>query len=129
MKIAVNIAGALLGLAFVAFALMYFFMEMPQPEFPADSAPAHFNAAFMPTGYMDFVKVMELIGGLLVAIPITRNFGLLIVGPIIVNIIAFHYFVMAGEGLFSPILIAIVVLALFLLLAGGKRFAGLARAD
>ena len=55
--------------------------------------------AFAPTGYLTFVKVLEVVGGILVALPRTRNFGLLILGPIIVNILAFHVFVMKGEGL------------------------------
>jgi hypothetical protein len=68
---------------------------------------------------------MELLGGILVAIPHTRNFGLLILGPIIVNILAFHLFVTGGEGLFNPMIIVIVLLALYLLWVGRKNFAGL----
>ena len=60
-------------------------------------------SAFGPTGYMTFVKVLEMLGGILVAMPRTRNAGLLILGPIIVNILAFHLFV-AGEGVFNPII-------------------------
>jgi uncharacterized membrane protein YphA (DoxX/SURF4 family) len=69
--------------------------------------------------------VLELVGGILVAIPRTRNFGLLVLGPIIVNILAFHTFVTKGVGLANPILIFIVLLALYLLWAGRKAFAGL----
>ena len=32
-------------------------------------------AAFGPTGYMTFIKVLELLGGILVAIPRTRRLG------------------------------------------------------
>jgi hypothetical protein len=85
-----------------------------------------FFGAFGPTGYMTFVKVLELLGGILVAIPRTRNFGLLVLGPIIVNILAFHAFITKGEGLFNPMLIVIVLLALYLLWVGRKGFAGLA---
>jgi hypothetical protein len=46
-----------------------------------------------------------------VAIPRTRNFGLLILGPILVNILAFHVFITKGAGLFDPMLLGIVVLA------------------
>jgi hypothetical protein len=82
-------------------------------------------AAFMPTGYMTFVKVLEALGGLLVVIPKTRNLGLLILGPILVNIFAYLAFVMKGEGLFSPVMGVIAALALYLLWAGRKEFAGL----
>ncbi len=57
-------------------------------------------AAFGPTGYMTFVKILELLGGLLVIVPKTRNFGLLILGPILVNILAFHVFI-EKEPVFS----------------------------
>jgi hypothetical protein len=82
--------------------------------------------AFGPTGYMTFVKVCELLGGILVAIPKTRNFGLLILGPIIVNILAFTIFVVKGAGLFNPMLIVICLLALYLLWVARKQFAALA---
>mgnify|MGYP006144523517 CR=1 FL=1 len=44
-------------------------------------------------------------------VPVVQLVGLLVLGPIIVNILAFHGFVMKGEGLFSPLLIFIVALA------------------
>jgi hypothetical protein len=84
-----------------------------------------FMGAFGPTGYLTFVKVFELVGGILVVIPRLRNLGLLILGPIIVNILAYHLFIMKGEGLFDPMLIVIVLLALYLLWVGRKAFAGL----
>lgn len=125
MKIAAHIAGGLLGLLFVLFSLMFFLGKMPSPTFPPDSPIAHFMAAFGPTGYMSFVKSFELLGGILVAIPLTRNFGLLVLGPIIINILAFHAFITKGEGLLNPVLILIVALALFLLWSGRRAFAGL----
>jgi len=80
--------------------------------------------AFIPTGYLTFVKICELIGGCLVAVPRTRNFGLLVLGPIVLNILAYHILIMKGEGLFGPPLV-VAVLALFLLWSGRKAFAGL----
>ena len=126
MKHLPNIAGALLGLAFIAFAIMYFFKLMPDmPPPPEGSPPAHFFAAFGPTGFMNFVKACELIGGILCAIPLTRNIGLLVLGPVIVNILAFHAFLSKGAGFTDPPLILICVLAAYLLWAGRKAFAGL----
>lgn len=125
MKLAANIAGALLGLAFIAFSLMYFFKLMPtQPQPPEGSPVAHFMAAFAPTGYFDFVKICELVGGILLAIPFTRNWGLLLIGPIIVNIIAFHAFV-AKAGVTDPPLVIICLIATFLLIADRHKFLGL----
>lgn len=125
MKYLPTIAGALLGALFVMAAVMVLFNLAPTPDLPKDTPIAHFMAAFGPTGYMKFVKVFELLGGILVAIPRTRNLGLLVLGPIIVNILAFHAFVTAGVGLFDPMLLVICLLALYLLWVGRKAFAGL----
>jgi len=125
MKHAPTIVGILLGLLFIMSAVVVLFklVEMPLP--PAGTPAALFFGAFGPTGYMTFVKVLELIGGILVAIPRTRNFGLLILGPILVNILAYHIFIMKGVALLDPMLIGIVLLALYLLWTGRKGFAGL----
>jgi hypothetical protein len=81
--------------------------------------------AMFPTGYLTFVKVLEIFGGLLVALPRTRNIGLLVLGPIVVNILAFHIFLTKGAGLFEPPVIAIALLSAFVLFSERKAFAGL----
>jgi hypothetical protein len=127
MKYLPCIAGGILGALFLMASSMFFLNKMPAQEAPPEgSYPALFMAAFAPSGYMMFVKIFEFIGGILVAIPKTRNFGLLVLGPIILNIIAFHAFITKGEGLFDPMLIVICLLALYLLWVGRKQFAGLA---
>jgi putative oxidoreductase len=128
MKHLPNIAGGLLGLMFIAFGAMFLLNLIPpeaQEPPPAGSPAALFMGAFAPTGYLHFVKALELIGGLLVAIPKTRNIGLLVLGPIIINILAYHAFIMRGVGLFSPLIIIICLLAAYLLWAGRKAFAQL----
>jgi hypothetical protein len=127
MKIAVNIAGGLLGLIFILFSLIVLLNLVHEPPPPAGTPMAMFMGAFVPTGYMTFVKVCELIGGILVTIPRTRNFGLLILGPIVMNILAFELLIMKGQGFFGPPLV-VALLAAFLLWAGRKEFAGLAGA-
>ena len=54
-----------------------------------------------------------IVGGVLVAIPRTRRAGLLVLGPILINILAYHLFVQ-GEGVFAPPLVVIVLITLFL---------------
>lgn len=126
MKYTSAIAGILLGLPFVVFGLLFLLNLLPAPPAPPEGSPqALFMGALFPTGYLTFVKTLEVLGGILVAIPITRNFGLLVLGPIIVNILAFHVFILKGEGLVNPILILICVLAAFLLWSGRRAFAGL----
>lgn len=124
MKIATNIAGGLLGFIFIAISIMVLLNLVKAPPPPEGSPAAHFMAAFVPTGYLTFVKIFELIGGIMVVIPKTRNFGLLVLGPIILNILAFHIFVNKGEGLAGPPLV-VAFLGLFLLWAERKKFAGL----
>lgn len=126
MKHLPAIAGAILGLLFIAAGVTVLLGLVPEQTPPPEgSPPAHFMAAFVPTGYLTFVKVLEILGGVLVAVPRTRNFGLLVLGPIIVNILAFHLFVTAGVGLFSPMLVLICLLAAYLLWHGRRAFAGL----
>lgn len=126
MKYAPNIAGGLLGLLFLVFGSNFFLNFIPMPPGPPEgSPPALFMAALFPTGYLAFVKVMEITGGILVAIPKTRNFGLLVLGPIIINILCFHIFLTKGATLVDPVNILISLLAAFLLWSGRKAFRGL----
>ncbi len=118
-------ASIILGLMFVFASGMYFLKLGPKPNFPVGSPIAHFMAAFGPTGYLDFVKTFELTGGILVMFPRTRNFGLLLLGPVIINIIAFHTFITRGHGLLNPMLDIIMVCALYLFWDARKQFAAL----
>lgn len=126
MKHLPTIAGAVLGLMFCAFSLMFLLGSVPeQPPLPEGSPIAMFMGAFAPTGYLAFVKVLELVGGVLVACPRTRNLGLLVLGPILVNILAFHVFVVDGHGLLDPVLLTICALAAFLLWSERRAFLAL----
>jgi putative oxidoreductase len=119
------LAGIILGLLFLMASVMFLLKLEPEPKFPEGSPIALFMGAFGPTGYMTFVKVFELLGGLLVAIPRTRNLGLLVLGPILVNILAFHIFIAHGADLLNPMLLIIVALTLYLLWVGRNHFRGL----
>ena len=125
MKHAPTIAGALLGLAFVVFGLNHFLNFIPQPKETPPAAVLSFMAALVPTGYLGFVKTLEVLGGLLIALPRTRNLGLLVLGPIIVNIFAFHVFL--NGGIKEPVTPIIGLLSLFLLWTERKAWAGLFR--
>lgn len=123
MKYLPSIAGVLLGLLFVFASAAFFFQLFDVPAPPAGSPPALFMGALVPTGYMHFVKSLELLGGILVAIPLTRNIGLLVLGPIIINILAFNVFLTNGKGLTDPMLVTIVILAAYLLWCERRAFA------
>lgn len=120
------IAGVLLGLLFIFAAVMVLFNLAKAPPPPEGSPAAMFFGAFGPTGYLKFIKMFELIGGVFVMIPRLRNFGLLLLGPIIVNILAFHMFIGGGfKDFLNPMMIVMIVLSLYLLWDGRKKFAGL----
>ncbi|MEY4388258.1 MAG: hypothetical protein RLY20_3541 [Verrucomicrobiota bacterium] len=124
-----SIAGGILGALFVMAGVMFFLNLGPKPQYPEGTPVAHFFAAFGPTGYMKFVKVFELIGGVLVAIPRLRNIGLLVLGPIIVNIIGYHLLVDDPKQLLNLqyfwMFYFIILLAVYLLWCGRKNFARL----
>ncbi|MBB5037057.1 hypothetical protein [Prosthecobacter dejongeii] len=93
MKYIPSIVSALLGFLFIFASVMVLFnLAQPKPEdMPPEGSPAAlFMAAIGPSGMLTLVKVCELVGGLLLIIPRTRNLGLLFLGPIIVNILAYH---------------------------------------
>lgn len=122
MKILSIVAGLLLGLLFVASSVFVLFKLAPMPPVPEGTAESHFMAAFMPTGYMTFVKGLELVGGICVAIPRARRLGLLILGPILVNIVAYHVFLKGGQGM-APLILPV---GLTLILVWAERGAFLA---
>lgn len=121
-----TIAGALLGLLFLAAGGTFLLDMVPEQDPPPEGSPmALFMGAMVPTGYLTFVKVLEVIGGFLVAIPKSRNLGLLILIPILVNIVAFHVFITGGQGLWEPMLIGIYVLTGILLWSERRAIASL----
>ena len=126
MKHIPNIAGGLLGLAFLTFGLNHFlhFLETGGSGKPAPEV-INFFAATGKSGFMDFVKVFEILGGVLVAIPLTRNLGLLVLGPIILNILAFNIFIAGGGAVFQVPVIVTSALAAYLLWISRKKFCGL----
>ena len=119
------VVGGLLGLLFVVFGSNFFLKFIPIPQPPADSHAAAFMGAMYATGFLTFVKVLEILGGVLVAIPKTRNLGLMILTPIIVNILAFHIFITAGAGMTDPPIIFITVACIYLLVEARKSVSGI----
>jgi putative oxidoreductase len=67
MKLLPTLAAGLLGLAFITFGSNFFlnFIPMPADPSPADAPHKLFMAAMFPTGYLAFVKVLEILGGCL----------------------------------------------------------------
>src|SRR5437879_1023821 len=113
MKILTIIARVLLGLVFVVFGLNIFlhFLPMEPPKPPPPLAIA-FNKALMESHYMLVVGALQVIGGALLLIGRFVPLGLILLGPVIVNIVLFHIF-LDPSGL--PMAGVVSALALFLL--------------
>ena len=122
MKYLNRITAALLGLVFVVFGSNFFLKFIPIPMPPEGSPAAMFMGGMYASGLLAFVKVLEILGGVLVAVPKTRNLGLLVLGPIIVNIFAFHFFFFGPASLLDPMLIGIAALSAWQVLSAGKAF-------
>lgn len=86
MKIVVLVCRILLGLVFFVFGLDKFFHFMGNPQLPAGAA-GQFLGALFATKYIWFVGLCEVIGGLLLLLNRYVPLGLVILGPIIVNIL------------------------------------------
>ena len=115
MKIATVISRVLLGLGFFIFGLniIHPFLNAPPP--PEGSLTAQFLAVMGPSHWMALIGLVQLIGGLLVLAGRTTPLGLVLLGPVLVNILAFHIFVLGGHGI-APGLV-FTVLEIFLIYA------------
>jgi hypothetical protein len=120
MKIATIIARVLLGLVFTIFGSNAFlhFIKMP----PMSGPSGDFITAMYTTGYLYVVGGCQFLGGLILLIGRYIPLGLMLLGPVIVNILCFHIF-MNHEGWQLASIVA--ALALFLLWRNRAAFAGL----
>jgi hypothetical protein len=119
MKIITSIARILLGLIFLVFGLNGFLHFIPMQS-PTGTAGQYLGALFV-SHYLVPVFLLQVAGGLLLLVNRFVALGLLLLGPVLMNILLFHA-LMAPEGL--PL--ALVVLALWLIVFFSVRraFAG-----
>lgn len=122
MKYFYNFTSALLGFVFIVFGLNFFLKFVAIPKPPDGSPAALFMSGMFLGGFLAFVKVLEILGGLLVVFPRTRNLGLLILGPIIVNIAAFNFLFFGAAALLQPPVLLVSVLGLIQVLAARRAF-------
>jgi uncharacterized membrane protein YphA (DoxX/SURF4 family) len=121
MKVATIIVRILLGLLFVVFGSNAFLHFIPMP--PMTGPSGDFIGSMHTTGYLRVIAAFQVIGGallLLGRVPL----GLLLLGPIIVNIVLFHIF-MDQAGLAMAVCVS--AFALFLGWSYRSAFAGLLR--
>ena len=123
------IASVLLGLCFLMASIPILFGLFKMTEFSTGTPSGDFNAALWQSGYVKFVKMFEFTGAIIVMIPRLRNIGLLLLGPVIVNILAYHVLIGDPKDLLDYkhmwMLYVIVACALYLLGKARSKFAGL----
>ncbi len=99
----------MLGLAFIVFGSNFFFKFLTLPSPPISIPAGVFIGAMVSSGYLAFVKGVEILGGLLVLLPRTRLAGLLLLGPVIVNVVAFNFFFYGPDSLSkAPVLVVAI---------------------
>ena len=121
MKILTLIARLLLGLIFVVFGLNGFLNFLSMGPMPSGLA-GQFVGALVLSHYFWVVAALQIAGGALLLVNRFVPLGLVLLGPVIVNIVLYHVFLnLAGVAL------AIVVVVLWLIVFYGHRqyFSGL----
>ena len=121
MKIAIAISRFILGLGFVVFGLNILHPFLPQPPMPEGSLPVQFMGVMGPSHWMALVGLFQVFGGVFVLLGQTAPIGLTLLGPVLVNILAFHILLMGGAGIAPGLVFS--ALELFLIYSYRSYFA------
>src|SRR5436309_13928948 len=120
MKILTLLARTLLGLGFIVFGSNAFLHFIPMT--PPQGMAGDFVKALFASHYFYVVAILQIAGGALCLLGRFVPLGLMLLGPVIVNILLFHIF-LQPTGL--PLAVVVSVLALFLLWAYRRAFSAL----
>jgi uncharacterized membrane protein YphA (DoxX/SURF4 family) len=114
---AATVTRVVLGLIFFVFGLNGFLNFIPPPPEPMPEGAVSLGSALMNSGYLlQFIKGTEVLCGLLLLAHRFVPLALVVLAPIVLNILAFHLFLMpSGTGM------ALIILALELHLAWAYR--------
>jgi len=124
MKIAMIIVRTLMGLLFIFGAVVFLFNLFTPP--PMEGPLKTFNEGLAATGYFfTFLKITELICGILLVAGRFVPLALIILSPIILNILMVHLF-LDRSGL--PVAIFLVLANIFIAYYYRDRFEPLLRA-
>ena len=115
MKIVISVARLLLGLIFVVFGLNGFLNFLSMGPMPSGLA-GQFVGALVLSHYFWVVAGLQVAGGALLLVNRFVPLGLVLLGPVIVNIILYHLFLNP-----TGIALAIVVAILWLIVFYGHR--------
>ena len=111
MKILTLIARLLLGLIFVVFGLNGFLNFLSMGPMPSGLA-GQFIGALVLSHYFWVVAVVQIAGGALLLVNRFVPLGLVLLGPVIVNIILYHVF-LNPTGIALAIVVTILWLIVF----------------
>jgi len=115
MKIVTLIARLLLGLIFVVFGLNGFLNFLSMGPMPSGLA-GQFIGALALSHYYWVVAALQVAGGALLLVNRFVPLGLVLLGPVIVNIVLYHVFLNP-----SGIALAVVVVILWFIVFYGHR--------
>lgn len=111
MKIAALIARILMGLVFVFFGANILHPFLPNPG-PPPGVAGQFAGALFASHYFYLIGAVQVIGGLLVLLNRYTVLGLILLGPVIVNILTFHL-LMDPKGIVPGLVVAVLWFILF----------------
>ncbi len=120
MSKAVLVARILLGAMFLFFGMNNILHFLHMAPMPGDAGV--FLTIMVAHHMMNFVALLQIIGGLLLLVGRFVPIALVLLGPIIVNILLFHL-MLEPAGIAAGILAA--VLEVFLIIAYRRSFRGL----
>jgi putative oxidoreductase len=114
MKIFALFAQLILGLMFLVFGLDHFIGFLPpdlKPVFNTEEAK-QFYKLMVDSGYMNVVMGLEIAGGIALLTVQWTNLGVLIVGPIMVNIVLFHALLVKGNYEIPGLAVVLMIIVL-----------------
>ena len=109
----------ILAVLFILFGASKFYAFMPTPQMTGKAAL--FLGALLSTGYLwPFIGALEIIGGIALVAKRTTNLGIILLGPIIVNIVSYLLILQNGIGP-APIIMSIFLVSSMIFLVYRRR--------
>ena len=127
MKIAIAVSRVLLGIGFIVFGSNILHPFLPMPASPEGSLAAQFMGVMFPSHWMTLIGLFQVAGGILVLVGRTAPLGLVLLGPVLVNILSFHIFIEGGQGIQPGVVFSL--LEIFLVYAYRNHFKAIFTVD
>ena len=97
MKKFTNLPVYLLSLIYLVFGLNYFLHFLTMPPMTGDANT--FIGLLHSTGFLAFVKVLEVILAVLIVVPASRALAIILIAPITINILLFEITIVHQPGI------------------------------